>query len=210
MKRRGAIIGIVGSTRSGKTFLSKKLAKHFRAHLLFEDIKLFPPRILEDIRKNIRSFERVLWFHTDLVDKYLRAEALKAKGKMVVLDTFWLTERPYVDVFLKGFERSIARKICALDIKLFEWPDVVIFLKTSEEGVRKFIRRGGRKFDNSEKYIRTQALPVHRMHDKFFSRSDIARRIMTVDRTHLDFAKESDFKSLVRKIETVLKRKRRR
>lgn len=200
--RRGLIIAVIGAPRSGKSFLVRKLAKHFRAHYFLEGEEGdLPARIREDVAKNTRPLERILWFHNELVNKYLRALALKAKGQIVVLDSFWLSNHMFIDTLLKGFERKIVRDLAAVDREMLGWPDATIRLKISEEGMRKFIAQGGRTFDRSEEFIRDQALPVARIYDRFFSKTHIARRVLTVRRDKLDFSKRRDFRRLVEKIE---------
>lgn len=205
--RRGLIIAVIGAPRSGKSFLVRKLAKHYRAHYFLEGEESdLPARIKEDIAKNLRPLERILWFHNGLVKKYLHALALKKKGKTVVLDSFWLSNHMFIDTLLKGFERKIVRDLAALDRKMLGWPDVTVYLKISEEGMRKFIAKGRRTFDRSEEFIRDQALPVARIYERFFSKAHVARRVLTIRRDKLDFSRRRDFKRLVEKIERFVNR----
>lgn len=67
--------------------------------------------------------------------------------------------------------------------------------------MRKFIALGGRSFDQSEDFIKNQALPVNVLHQKFFSKFKHRGEILTIDRGSLDFAKRRDFKKLVQMLE---------
>ena len=78
------IVAITGGPGIGKSFLVKKLAKHYNASLFLEGKESdFPKRILEDLRDNKRILELVLYFRTMRVMDFLAALRLKGKGKIV-------------------------------------------------------------------------------------------------------------------------------
>ncbi len=201
---KGKIIAVVGAPRSGKSFLVKKLAQHFKAETFLEGEEgEFPARIEEDIKNNIRPLERVLWFRTMLVERYLKAMELRDQGKIVILDVFWMSPQMFIDVLLEGFERDLMWQVGKQDQKLLGWPDLTVFLKVNEASIRKFIAIGGRDFDNSEEFIKNQALPVNQMHIDFFEKEN-AKNILAIERDSLDFEKEEDLKSIITKIENGL------
>lgn len=112
MRREGRIIAIVGAPRSGKSFLAKRLVEHYGGRAFFEGEEInFPARIKEDIAKNIRPLERVLWFRNKLVEKYRVALRHKQKGELVILDTFWISYQLFIDALVKGFERALLRSV---------------------------------------------------------------------------------------------------
>lgn len=199
----GKIIAIVGGPRSGKSFLVDRLSKHYDGVAIMEgEEQDFPERIREDIQKNIRPLERITWFRNKLVREYFRAVEMKREGKTVVIDNFWLSYQLYIDALAKDFEGDIIHDLAEIDRLTIEWPDIVIFLSLSEQGIRDFIKRGGREFDQSEDFIKNQALPIHKLHDVFFSREDIKGKVISVPRDGLDFADEKDFKTLLEKIDS--------
>ena len=201
--KSGKIIAIVGGPRSGKSFLVDRLARHYDGVAILEGEEHdFPERIREDIQKNIRPLERITWFRNKLVKEYFRALKIKKEGKVVVIDNFWISYQLYIDAIAKDFEGSIIHDLAEIDRLTIEWPDVVIFLSLSEKGIREFIKRGGREFDQSEDFIQKQALPVHKLYDTFFSREDIKERVISVSRDELDFADEIDFQRLVEKVDS--------
>lgn len=202
---KGKIITIVGAPRSGKSFLAKKLADHYKARLFLEGEQGdFPARIEEDIKENIRPLERVLWFRTKLANTYLEALKLKNMGHIVILDVFWMSPQMFIDALLNGFERELMWSVAHQDRQLLGYPDLTIFLKISESGIRKFIKQGGRSFDQSEDFIIKQAIPVNQMHSEFFSKQGPEMKVLIIDRSSLDFDKDVDFKSLLSQIKSNL------
>lgn len=201
--KNGKIIAIVGGPRSGKSFLVDRLARHYKGIAILEgEEQDFPERIREDIQKNIRPLERITWFRNKLVKEFFRALKTKREGKIVVIDNFWISYQLYIDALAKDFEGEIIHDLAEIDRLTIEWPDVVIFLSLSEKGIRDFIKRGSREFDQSEDFIQNQALPIHKLHDDFFGREDIQDRVISVPRDKLDFADEKDFQYLVEKIDS--------
>ena len=191
---KGKIIAIMGASRSGKSYLAKKIAKEFNAELFLEGEEgEFPTRIVEDIQKNIRPLERILWFRDMLIKRYVKALELKKQGKNVVLDVFWLSNDLFFDVLLEGFELELMRERAAIDRMLLPFPDLTIFLKTSEQGIRNFVTLGGRSYDQSEEVLIEQLLPINDMHEKFFANPPTGLHVLTIDRTHKDFDREEDF-----------------
>jgi deoxyadenosine/deoxycytidine kinase len=202
-KKTGKIIAVVGGPRSGKSFLSCLLAKHYNAKVILEGEEVdFPERIREDIEKNIRSLERILWFRNMLARKYLQALEYREKKKTVILDTFWMSYRLHIDALISGFPKEVISEVAEIDERLLGYPDVIIFLNTKEKMIRKFIKLGGRKFDNSEKFIIEQALPIQKLHQEFLEKYDNpAGKLIIVPRDTLDFEKPSDFQDIINRIE---------
>jgi deoxyadenosine/deoxycytidine kinase len=202
----GKIIAIVGAPRSGKSTLARKLAAHYNAKVFLEGEEgEFPKRIEEGIAQGVRQLERTLWFRTKLVKTYLEARKLKAAGHTVVLDVFWLSPQLYIDTLLEGFERELMWDVAKLDKDWLGYPDLTVFLKISEEGIREFIKLGGRSFDKSEQYLQEVILPVNQVHSQFFESSREVP-LLTVERDGLDFHTEKDVAELVRRIDSVLQK----
>ncbi len=202
----GKIIAISGGPRSGKSFLAALLAKHYGVKVFLEGEESdFPRRISDDIAKNIRSVELILWFHNKLVRQYLKALAHKAKGEIVILDTFWIDNQPYIEVLTRGFEKEILKNLASLNLSLLPWPDMVIFLDTSPRMMKKFLKLGGRSFDQTERFFESRALPVNAVYKKFFSQKDLKKRIIRVNRDSLDFTKKQDLLKIIRLIDNNLR-----
>lgn len=199
--KNGIVIAVVGGPRSGKSFLVDLLAKHYGGVAVLEE-QDFPERICEDIEKNIRPLERIIWFRNKMVKAYFHALEMKSEGKVVVMDTFWVTYQLYIETLTEGFEREVILDIAEIDRLTLQWPDITIFLSHGEQGVRDFIKRGGRLFDQSEEYIQNQALPIHKIHDDFFNRVEVKKKVIKIPRDGMDFSNEKDFKNLLKKIDT--------
>lgn len=199
---KGKIIAVVGSPRSGKSFLSKILADHYNADVFIEDANVFPARILEDLAKNVRPLERSLWFRNQLVRKYREALVSKKEDRFAILDNFWLSWQLYLGVLDIDFEAELLREVADFDREILGWPDIIIFLKVRESSIRKFIKLGGRDFDQMEEYITKQVLPVNRSHQKFFeNNTDIPSKVIVLERDDMDFLKQDDLKKLILLIE---------
>lgn len=195
---KGKIIAVVGSPRSGKSFLSKILADHYGADVFIEDVNVFPARILEDLAKNIRPLERSLWFRNQLVRKYRDALVCKKEGKSAIVDNFWLSWQLYLDVLDIDFEAELLREIADFDREILGWPDVIIFLKVQESSIRKFIKLGGRDFDQMEEYITKQVLPVNKSHQDFFENNpSIPSKVIVLERDNMDFLRRDDLQNLI-------------
>lgn len=202
-KNNGKIIAVVGGPRSGKSFLSGLLAKHYKAKAILEGEEAdFPERIREDIEKNIRPLERILWFRNMLARKHLQALKYKQNGKTVILDTFWMSYKLHIDALISGFPKEVIDEVAEIDEQLLSYPDVIIFLNAKKQTILKFIKLGGRKFDNSEEFIMEQALPIQELHQKFFKKhGNPTGKLIVVHRDSLDFAKPADFINIINQIE---------
>lgn len=193
----------MGAPRTGKSYLAKKLAGHYGAELFLEGgggQQEFPQWIQESIAQDNRRLERQLWFRTRLIEDYLRARALRERGHTVVLDVFWLSNHMYVDALFSGVERELMQQVSAIDKQLLDYPDLVVFLQTSEAEIRNFLALGGRGFDQSEAYLQSTILPVSTVHEQFFAKPDQKLNLLTIERAGLDFATARDFDKLVQRI----------
>lgn len=199
------IIAVVGAPRTGKSYLAKKLAQHYGAELFLEDDGGgYPDRMQENLAKNIRPLERQLWFRTKCVEKYLKAKELQSIGKSSVLDIFWLSTHLYIDDLLEGFERELMWDISGQDAKTLGYPDVIVYLRHSLDGIKEFVAQGGREFDISDKYYREVIEPAHRSHELFFGKPQDGMNVLSLDRTGIDFNNDEHLLELVSRINTSL------
>jgi len=187
--KTGKIIVITGGPRSGKSTLVKMLANHFNGKAFLEgEEKDFPKRIIDDIVNSDKPLELMLWFRNLAVKQYLEALEIRQKGGIAILDCFWLTNQPYIDSWVPDeFEKNLLTEVSGIDLKTFPWPDKVVVLAQSKEGIREFSKLGGREFEDNDDYLEKQ-LAIHKQHDSYFeSIKNIYPNIVLLNRERLDF-----------------------
>ena len=199
---QGRIIAVVGAPRTGKSYLVKKLADHYGAQALYEgEGDDFPERIKEDIAKNIRPLERVLWFRNKLTGQYREAIEIKKSGGTVITDLAYFAVDPYVDVLTEdSFEREILHTLARSDEETLGMPDKIIHLISNEQKIKEFIQLGGREFDTGENYYTEHVLPVEKVWREYLSTRVDKSIVVEVNRADLDFEKQSDFQDLLKRI----------
>lgn len=198
---RGKIIGIVGCPASGKSLLAKQLATEFSAEVFYEGEALrFPERIIENLRDGKRPLETCLWFHQHRFEDYLKASEWRRRGKTVIMDTFWLTNRFYFPsrAQMDNFERELAMYVELIDQRIFDWPDVVIYIRMSPEQIKEFVYRRGRPFETTDRYIE-HIFRVNDEHEKFFKQYTRDNLIL-VDHNGLDFKKPEHIQDIIQQI----------
>lgn len=195
----GRIIAVVGGPRSGKSFLTKKLADYYGGVAFIEEE--LPLRIQENLKRDVRDIERHLWFRNQQVKIFLQAQELKRRGQVAILDNFWISYQLYLEA-TTGFEREVVDELAEIDRQMFDWPDLVILLCNSEQGIREFIKKGGREFDNSEEYIQRTILPINAIQEKFFKSHQGVKNVAVIDRDGLDFKDDLHFAELLERINT--------
>jgi deoxyadenosine/deoxycytidine kinase len=183
----GKIIVITGGPRSGKSTLVRLLAEKYQG-IAYSEQEKFPERISQSIQAGGNSMELRVWFRNHYISQYIEAMEQKKAGKYCFLDGFWLTSQPYIEAWMKDeFEQEISREMLNLDKKILPWPDKILVLQNSKEGIRKFSQAGGRGFEDSEFFLGKQ-LEVHECHDVFFEKlSKIHDNISFLNRGELDF-----------------------
>lgn len=201
MRTRGRIIGIVGCPASGKSLLTRLLAKEFSASTFFEgEAMQFPDRIVENLRDGKRPLETCLWFHQHRFDDYLRASELRRQGRTVVMDTFWITNRFYFPsrAQMDEFERDLAMYIELVDQRFFDWPDIILYIRMSEQQIRDFVHERGRPFETTDRYIE-HIFRVNEEHEKFFKKYT-RDNVIVVDHHGVDFKNPEHVQSIIEQI----------
>lgn len=198
---RGKIIGIVGCPASGKSLLAKQLAQAFSAEVFFEgEAMKFPERIVENLGEGKRPLETCLWFHQNRFEDYLKASEFRRQGRTVVMDTFWLTNRFYFPsrAQMDEFERQLAMYVELIDQRVFDWPDIVIYIRMSREQIKEFVQRRGRPFETTERYIE-HIFRVNDEHEKFFKQYK-RDNLIVIDHDGLDFKNPKDVEGIIEQI----------
>lgn len=200
----GKILCVVGAPRTGKSFLVRKLAEHYTATPFFEGEEVdFPERIREDIAKNIRPLERVLWFRNKLTSQYAQALEVRRLGGVAILDNAYFAVDPYIDVITQDpFEREILHSLARSDERALGFPDTIVHLVSSEKKIKEFITAGARAFDSSENYYTEHVLPVQKV---WSERLSIMKGVPVIElhRADLDFENSVDLKKVTDRIDAV-------
>lgn len=196
----GKIIVITGGPRSGKSTLVRLLAQKYQG-IAYSEQEKFPERISQSIQAGGNSMELRVWFRNHYVSQYIDAMKQAKSGKYCFLDGFWLTSQPYIEAWMKDeFEQEISTSMLNLDKEILPWPDKILVLQNSKEGIRKFSQAGGRDFENSEFFLGKQ-LEIHNCHDAFFKKlTQVYNNIYFLNRESLDFKNNSEDLGRVEKI----------
>jgi len=196
---KGKIIAVVGAPGCGKSFLVRKLAKYYDGVSILEGESL-PKYIMDGLKKRDRNFPLFIWWRNKLVKEMFLAKKLSAR-KTVIMDNFWFTNETYCNYFFKGFERKIAADLSHIDKSLIPYPDIMLFLKTSQQQTREFVSKRGRSHEIHESFLKMTFL-VEKEHGVLLKN---LKNVYLLNREGLDFNKKSDLKIVVDGINKTLK-----
>ncbi len=186
----GRIIAICGGPGTGKSTLVHKLSDHYGAEAIFEGEE-FPERIKENLSQNQNQLESRLFFRNLLTKMHLRAEQLKQAGKLVIMDTFWLTNDVYSENWLEhDFHKELMRDLSELDTRFLSMPDLMIILEADKTKIQEFMMKRGRLFE-LEGDVLNRFVKAGDAHKDFFERH---LNTFFIDRSELDFEKADHFK----------------
>jgi len=190
MVDKGYIIAVCGGPGTGKSTLVHKLSDHYNAVSIFEG-EDFPEKVKENLRDNKNQLESRLFFRNLLTKMHLEAERLKRLGKLVVMDTFWLTNNVYTETWLEHeFEKELMKELYELDAQFLSMPDLMIILESDKDRVREFMMKRGRLFELSDSVL-DRFVAAGGAHRDFFQRHINA---YFIDRSKLDFHNDEHFK----------------
>lgn len=186
----GLIIAICGGPGTGKSTLVNKLADYYQAAAVFEG-EDFPERVKENLRDNKNQLESRLFFRNLLTKMHLEAEKLKQTGKLVIMDTFWLTNNVYTETWLEHeFHKELMNDLYALDARFLSMPDLMIILESDKERIKEFMMKRGRLFELTDSVLE-RFVAAGSAHRDFFQRQTNA---YFIDRRDLDFHQPQHFK----------------
>jgi len=198
-------IAIAGNIGSGKSTLTRMLAKHYGWEARFEAVEHNP--YLDDYYKDIHrwSFNLEVYFlkerfrdlidiqhadHTIVQDRtiyegvYVFMQNNKAMGN--------LSDRDY-DTYMELFEQML---------EMVHYPDLMIYLRASVPHLVGNIQKRGREYEQQMQleYLRN----LNQRYDDFIYNS-YKGRVMVVDKDNLDFEHQpKDFAQIVDRIDQTL------
>lgn len=190
------IVSIVGAPGTGKTFLSRRLSPFLDAVPITEpEPSTYPEFVKLELAAGVQTVESFKWFRGIALGMQNYAVELKKAGKWVILDTFWACNELYLDSFFDEAEKAKARKIADEDRHGLAWPDLVVYLRTSNEKIALLSKKRERAYESRE--IVEKYFEVNKSHEDFFSNSNDT---LIVERDNLDFQKTSDLQEIAKKI----------
>jgi deoxyguanosine kinase len=197
------IIAVIGGPGVGKSFLVDKLAQYLKAETILENVEEIPEKTIENFKKDTGQLETIIWFRNKCIRDMEKALKLKSNGKIVVMDTYLISNELHITTMTSGFEQEILLEQAKFDRKYMPNPDVIVFLDASEDKIRELTLKRGRNFDTNEKFIQRN-LSIQKAHKDYYNQNK--NSLVYVNRDNLDFEKEEDVKKIVEKIEEFLKK----
>jgi len=180
-------IAIAGNIGSGKTTLTRLLAKHYKITPHFESVENNP--YLNDFYKDMQRWSFNLQIHF-LSDRFAQLHALKTTGKPIVQD-----RTVYEDAFIFAPNLQAMGLMSTRDheniIKLFELmenfitpPDLMIYLRSSVGNLVEQIAKRGREYEET---IRLDYL--HRLNERYEAWISTYNRgkVVIIDVDNIDF-----------------------
>jgi len=180
------LIAISGNMGVGKTTLSKKMAEHFGFEVHYEPAVENPylPLFYEDMKK---------WaFHSQM---FFLGKSLESHFHLTQKDGPVIQDRSiyeHAEIFARNlFERGLISpndwqiyyQIYKTGLKILRPPDLVVYLKASDDLILQRIRKRNREFEKKidENYV----IGLNRLYDEWASGFD-QKKIMVVDYDNLD------------------------
>lgn len=198
-------IAVAGNIGSGKSTLTRMLARHYRWEACYESVDTNP--YLEDYYRDIRrwSFNLEVYF---LKERFRDLLNILQSGRDVIQDRTiyegvyvfmqnnremgYLSKRDY-DTYMELFEQMMA---------VVHMPDLMIYLRASVPHLVGNIQKRGRDYELTMNLEYLENLN-HRYDD--FINKIYKGRVMTVDKDSLDFEHSSrDFAQIVDRLDATL------
>ena len=186
-----AIEGVIGV---GKTALVHKLADHFDAKRLLEQYEENP--FLKDFYQNPRqfAFPTQLFF---LLSRYRQQQQIPQRElfhDLLISDYIFAKDRIFASINLEDRELFLYEKVASMLEQDITYPDLVIYLQSSTQRIRRNIKDRNRDFERNitEEYIRV----LNEAYNRFFF--SYAHPLLIVNSTEIDFVnEEEDFGDLI-------------
>lgn len=172
------IIAVIGPPASGKSTLIRSLNKKYKIRPFMEgEEKDLPNFIKNNIDRNIKGLQTILFFHNQYLRQYSEAIKLSHNGEIVLLDNFWLANLFYINIMLKDKEdKLMAEDLIVLTGKILPEPDIVLYLEIADKTIKERIKQRGRKF---EKNFLTNALKINKEYYNFFNQKHFKKYLNT-------------------------------
>ena len=198
-------IAIAGNIGSGKSTLTRMLARHYRWEPRFESVDHNP--YLEDYYGDISrwAFNLEVYFMKERLRDLISIQ----QSSQTVIQDRTIFEGVYVFMQNNYETGRLSERDYATCMELFEQmlqtvrlPDLMIYLRASVPHLVSNIQRRGRDYELT---IQLEYLDnLNRRYDEFIS-NHYQGRVMTIDKDNLDFEHvPQDFSSITDKIDSLL------
>lgn len=183
-------IAVEGNIGSGKTSLSKMLAKQYNAELVLEEFEEneFLPRFYKDPKRYAFTLEMSF-----LAERYRQLSGLSSYVDIFqnvrVSDYLLSKSLIFAATNLKDDELRLFRKVFDIMFKTVPTPDILIYLYADADRLMHNIRKRGRRYEQSisKDYLNL----VQSKYLDFLRKQASTMRIVIVNVSEVDFVKDN-------------------
>ena len=194
-------IAIEGAIGVGKTTLTHKLAEHFNAKLLLEDVddNPFIELFYQDQARHAMSVQLSFFFSRLKQWQSLQQPSLFSRG--IISDYIFEKDRLFANLNLSDEELTLYDQVAKMACIDIPKPDLVIYLQSQPDVIMQRIRQRNRSMEHglSETYLRDVMAAYD---DFFFHYQDTPLLIVQTDQ--LNFAtRDEDVQALLQRIQNM-------
>lgn len=138
--------------------------------------------------------ETILYFRNRQIENHLFALELASKGNSVVVDTPFYQHQLFIKLYINDeFTRKILFEIGTHDMNAYVVPDVTIYIKTTTELVKTYLkkRHGEREWEEDRWFNFISKMPLH-VDEHMNKIKNKLKNYIELDRGCYDFSLESD------------------
>lgn len=187
-KRKGAIIGIIGTVGSGKSTFAEALRIPLGAHVLTETAD-DNPFIGDAHRTKGRVFQNQVWFLLQTVARWEQAARLAQKGAVAIMDTFSPTNLLHSKITLDADSRILYATLTDTLTRQLPPPTLIIYLHDSLDFLMDRLHRRNLPFDDQDKtYVKKMLV----LHEEWFRTATPLPPILSIRSRELESAQAMD------------------
>jgi len=197
-------IAISGNIGSGKTTLTKKLAKHYKWDPHFEDVENNP--YLNDFYKEMQrwSFNLQVYFLNSRFRQIIDIKKLKKtfiQDRTIYEDAYIFAPNLHAMGLMSTRDFDNYKELFSLMDSLVEGPDLLIYLRASVPTLVEQIQKRGREYENS---IRLDYLTqLNKRYEDWIENYDNGKMLLIIDVDDLNFSENGeDFGDIVEKVDS--------
>ncbi len=197
-------IAVAGNIGSGKSTLTRMLARHYGWEPRYESVDENP--YLEDYYRDIHrwSFNLEVYF---LKERFRDLLAIANADHDIIQDrtiyegvyVFMANNKAMGNLSERDYETYM--ELFAQMMSMVRVPDLMIYLRASVPHLVGNIQKRGREYEQTIQLEYLQNLNLNRRYDDFIQ-NNYPGRVMTIEKDHLDFLNNpKDFASIVDRID---------